>query len=167
MDLQQCNDILVFAASGGHKNIITLLEVHGADVLVEDIDGWSALHCAADNGHSNTCMELLTLGCSSLNADTQGLIPLHCAAANGHTEAVKTLIAIAPQSVEIGDRIKGWTALHHAASMNSLHVIEELLNKKANVTTRDLDGLNALDIARASNASRCVTLLEEKMIKFC
>ena len=41
----------MIAANNGHERAVELLLQRGAEVDLQDSDGWTALMCAADNGH--------------------------------------------------------------------------------------------------------------------
>lgn len=50
------------AVQHGRPAMVTELIAHGADVNLEDNDGWTALLLAAKQGRINICIELLDHG---------------------------------------------------------------------------------------------------------
>ena len=50
------------AARGGHDAIVMSLLRHGADLSIEDLEGWNSLHFAAKAGHATTCGTLVREG---------------------------------------------------------------------------------------------------------
>jgi len=52
----------MIAANNGHERAVELLLQRGAEVDLQDSDGWTALMCAADNGHERVVELLLRRG---------------------------------------------------------------------------------------------------------
>ncbi|MEQ9406807.1 MAG: protein kinase [Fuerstiella sp.] len=53
---------LIGAAQGGHDQVISLLLAYGAELDLQDQDGWTALHHAAWHGHTRTVHLLISRG---------------------------------------------------------------------------------------------------------
>ena len=64
----------------------------GADINIEDKDGWTALIWASQCGHTETAKALIDAGADINIEDRQGWTALMWASHYGHTETVKLLI---------------------------------------------------------------------------
>lgn len=72
-------------------------QASGADPLVLDAHGCSALMYAAAAGNVDLARELLDAGCDPLLRDAEGWSPLHLAAGGGHEGVVAALLAAGAQ----------------------------------------------------------------------
>jgi ankyrin repeat protein len=71
----------------GHKEIVELLLMHGADIQARDLAGAGPLHWAAKEGYTEIIEVLIAHG-AELNAkDKQGRTPLQYAVSEGKQEA--------------------------------------------------------------------------------
>jgi len=111
-----------------------LLYNNGADINIQDKQGWTPLHWAARYGREATVELLLDKGADINIQDKQGWTPLHWAAYNGHEAIVQLLLAKgADASLQ---NIDGWTPLHYAVLNGYVAIAQLLLAKGANVNLR-------------------------------
>ena len=67
------------ASGKGFSSIVELLSSHGADINIEDKNGWTALHFAGGNGHLGTVKFLMSQGAEISREDKAGWRPIdHC-----------------------------------------------------------------------------------------
>ncbi|XP_073228584.1 ankyrin repeat domain-containing protein 16-like [Porites lutea] len=117
---------LMIAAKRGHINALTLLIKHGADVDLQDSDGYKALHHAVygSDVSSEILSCLIGIG-ADVNARTNnGVTPLMIAAEKGHINAVTSLVKCGA-NVDLQDK-DGQTALHHAMQSPQASICEVL-----------------------------------------
>jgi ankyrin repeat protein len=116
---------LHWAAAGGHKYLVELLLVNGADVNARNSDGQTPLHRAmvpvqkaAEKGNMEVAELLLSHGAEVNAKDDAGTTPLHLAAqfCLGDTDMVELLLAN-KADVNAKDN-QGFTPLHYAAEFN-------------------------------------------------
>ena len=121
---------LMIAAKMGRINALTLLIKHGADVDLQDSDGYKALHhpVYGSDISSEILSCLIGIG-ADVNARTNnGVAPLMIAAEKGHINAVTSLVKCGA-NVHLQDK-DGNTALHYAAHFRDglPEIVEMLLN---------------------------------------
>ncbi|XP_060585014.1 transient receptor potential cation channel subfamily A member 1 homolog isoform X3 [Ruditapes philippinarum] len=111
-----------------------------------DEDSNTALHLAASGGHVKLVETLLSLGAEPEVRNSALRTPLACAAAQGYMKTVKVL-AESDAMIDATDKVDMTPLL--LASMNGhANVVDYLIVKKnADVTLRNLDGHNCLDLA--------------------
>ena len=87
---------LMIAAIRGHINALTLLIKHGADVDLQDSDGYKALHFAVYSSDISSEIFSCLIGIGAdVNARTNnGVTPLMIAAEEGHINAVTSLVIL-------------------------------------------------------------------------
>lgn len=93
-----CLTALHGAAKKGHKRIVTLLLLRGAEVnaRASGLHGETPLHYACKYGHVDVARVLLTGG-ADVSAETQdGRTPLQCAREKGHAEIELVLARVGP-----------------------------------------------------------------------
>ena len=104
---------LIWAAQGGHAQIVDRLIQAGADVnLTTAINGTSALALAAQNGYADVVETLIKAGAAVDGAVVEGWTPLMKAAYFGHREIVEMLLESGADA-SIRDK-RNRTALSHA-----------------------------------------------------
>jgi ankyrin repeat protein len=81
------------AARGGHDAIVMCLLRHGADLSIEDLEGWNSLHFAAKAGHATTCGTLVREGGKDLLSikNVRGESAARVAFKWGKSEVLETL----------------------------------------------------------------------------
>ncbi|CAH3178494.1 unnamed protein product [Porites lobata] len=109
---------LMIAAIRGHINALTLLIKHGANVDLQDSDGYKALHFAVHGSDISSEIFSCLIGIGAdVNARTNnGVTPLMIAAEEGHINAVTSLVKCGA-NVDLQDKY-GNTALHYAAGLS-------------------------------------------------
>ena len=121
---------LMKAAKRGHINALTLLIKHGADVDLQDSDGYKALHLAVYGSDisSEILSCLIGIGADVNARANNGVTPLMIAAEKGHINAVTSLVKCGA-NVHLQDKY-GNTALHYAARFRDglPEIVETLLN---------------------------------------
>ncbi|XP_042515037.1 protein VAPYRIN-like [Macadamia integrifolia] len=167
------------AAGNGDRQMVSLLIKMGADPTtvtatspldvargeehkqVMDIceRGESVLK-AARRGELRDLELLLSSGAITNYHDQYGLTALHVAAIKGHKEAVCMLLdhGMMMKDLECQD-MQGHTPLHLAVEGGSLETVDILINKGANLNTRNWRGLTPLHMARAIGDDAISTLL--------
>jgi Ankyrin repeats (3 copies) len=126
------------AASGGHANILRLLQGHGADVGSRNKYNETPLHGASWSGKLDAGQCLLNLGADIDVRNDDGWTPLFHAIFHGHLEFSRMLLdrgaAIEARSVF------GSTALHATVRAGRIQAVRLLLEQGADVNTRDSRG---------------------------
>jgi ankyrin repeat protein len=119
---------LMWAANGGHAEVVKLLLEKGADVNVKRIgDGITALAVAAQNGHTELVNLLLEKGAEVNAKSSTGVTALILASQNGHTDVVKSLLAAkADINAKASVEGKDYTPLSVAKEMGRIQIIELL-----------------------------------------
>ncbi|XP_004418827.1 PREDICTED: ankyrin repeat, SAM and basic leucine zipper domain-containing protein 1 isoform X1 [Ceratotherium simum simum] len=77
---------VMYAARGGHPQVVALLVGHGAEVNTQDENGYTALTWAARQGHKNVVLKLLELGADKMLQTKDGKTPSEIAKRNKHLE---------------------------------------------------------------------------------
>ncbi|MCC7045151.1 MAG: ankyrin repeat domain-containing protein [Alphaproteobacteria bacterium] len=116
----QSQTALMFAALGGHIDIIDLLVQNKGNVRLKDREGRTALFWAAGNNQADAAERLLKLGAPINDIDRQGTTALMIAARRGYEEVVRVLLA-AKADVNLTDHT-GRTALMWSTETRNAHV---------------------------------------------
>ncbi|XP_075543025.1 uncharacterized protein LOC142576680 isoform X2 [Dermacentor variabilis] len=143
------------------ENMLALLK-KGANALMQDVDGRTALHlCTASS-------RLAALGCTFLLLDAepsliswqdyQGCTPLHLAVASGTLAVVDLLTQRSSGEVNALDDLFR-TPLHWAAILGRLEVCELLLERSADGSLTDRAGATPLHYACSSSSERAGLLV--------
>lgn len=111
---------------GGHADAMAFLLKLGADVEIQNVYGWTALHWAAAEGYQDAMAKLRSFGANIESTDLEGCTALSWAARNGHTAAIELLLAEAGINVNAQDN-KGRTPLSWAAEGGHEKVVEALI----------------------------------------
>ena len=79
------------AAFNGHTAVVRALVSAGADVNLQQNDGFSPLNAASQEGHTDCVKLLIEHGAEVDTRSKRGLTPLYSAARKGHIEVVQFL----------------------------------------------------------------------------
>ena len=155
---------LMIAAIRGHINALTLLIKHGADVDLQDSDGYKALHFAVYGSDISSEILSCLIGIGAdVNARTNnGVTPLMIAAEEGHINAVTSLVKCGA-NVDLQDK-DGQTALHHAMQSPQASICEVLsclIKNGADVNAHTFHNETPLMLASRDGHVNVVTFLIE------
>ena len=153
---------LMIAAKRGHINALTLLIKHGADVDLQDSDGYKALHFAVYGSDISSEIFSCLIGIGAdVNARTNnGVTPLMIAAEEGHINAVTSLVKCGA-NVHLQDK-DGQTALHHAMQSPQASICEVLsclIKNGADVNAHTFHNETPLMLASRDDHVNVVTFL--------
>ena len=153
---------LMIAAIRGHINALTLLIKHGADVDLQDSDGYKALHFAVYGSDISSEIFSCLIGIGAdVNARTNnGVTPLMIAAEEGHINAVTSLVKCGA-NVHLQDK-DGQTALHHAMQSPQASICEVLsclIKNGADVNAHTFRNETPLMLASRDDHVNVVTFL--------
>ena len=153
---------LMKAAKSGHINALTLLIKHGADVDLQDSDGYKALHFAVFGSDiSSEILSCLIGSGADVNARTNnGVTPLMIAAEEGHINAVTSLVKCGA-NVHLHDK-DGQRALHHAMQSPQASICEVLsclIKNGADVNAHTFHNETPLMLASRDDHVNVVTFL--------
>ncbi len=150
--------LLIFLAGrNGRIDLIERLIAHGADLRAVDAG------IAMNGSDLAVTRYLLDHGVSPSKIGKSGFPPLIFYARGDkgeHPERLQLLLDYGADVNAVGP--KGRTALHYAAVVSHLRVIDLLLDHGADTSIRDERGETALDLARAAGKSAAVDLLTRR-----
>jgi len=154
-----CQASLLIAARMGIDTVVDYwLKKHPRDIVKEDHNRKTALHCAAEGGHVDVVKRLLAAKADVKATDYFHTIPLHWAAKGGHSEVVRLLLA-AGSNPNLQD-FSAKTPLHFAVENGE--PIQLLLEAKANielVTQATKTPLHLAVLCRSSSSAENVAIL--------
>ncbi len=150
---------LLFASAGGHKSVVDMLLINGANVNLQSERGTSALFIASQNGHYEVVKKLMKKKAKINICTTNGLAPLHIAAAYCHFEVVQELLN---NGAKVNVRSDSEASpLHFASEHKDIRIINALIGNGANADIRDSGGWSPLTIAcRHRNMTVAKSLLK-------
>jgi hypothetical protein len=141
------------AASGGHDNVLRLLQGYGADVGIRNKYGESPLHGASWSGKIGAGQCLLDLGADINARNEDGWTPLFHAVFHGYTEFARMLLE---RGAVIDARsVFGSTPLRAAVRGGKVQAVRLLLEHGADVNARD---------SRGWSSSRWKSTLGQEMV---
>lgn len=139
------NTPLHVASLNGHFSIMRVLLKAGALVNAKDDRGRTPFHLAAINGDQTMMKYLLEQGADITIADDSGYTALHDVVNQGSFYSVEFLIAQGA-SIDAQNNEERFTPLHCAILNKDVRIIDQLIEKGANVYARDKDGATALHL---------------------
>lgn len=132
---------LMIAAEKGFQDCCELLLKVGANPLVTDKQGWSAMHRAAQQGKTEI-VRMLSANKQLLNSKTKvGATPLILAARNGHTELCELLLR---EGADPLAQQLGLNAMHWAISWHKIEVVRMFAANRQLINSKDKDGCTPL-----------------------
>lgn len=138
------NTALLYAARGGHADVVQLLLRNGADIRIKNKQGDGCLDAAKIRAHEKVLTILRTA-------------ELMLSIRAGETARAKELI---DSGVEVDLQLAdGWTPLMVAAFDDQFEVVNILLNRGANAALKNSKGLTAEIIAERKRHSRVIEVL--------
>ena len=169
---------LMLAARAGHTKLCSLFLSRGADAYLRDNAGLAALTYASRNGDIDTCKELLSEGRQFNQGNDIGVNPAEVC-------QIDMALLLAARASSSKKRQHGWrrdlanlllqhganinagvgkqnTALHEAASHNSLSLIEIFLAKGADINAKNDKGQTPLHLAAQNGQTSTLYVLIQK-----
>lgn len=146
---------LHLAVIGGHYRttesllqIGRLLQQHERKVSHSEADKNGALLALATKSDFHKILRLLVDAGFDVNyQDEQGETALHLAARFGHEACARILLSAEGIQVELAEKTYGWTPLFIACVDGHLNIVKLLVEKDANVLTKDSSGWSPQDHA--------------------
>nr|XP_039251405.1 nuclear factor NF-kappa-B p100 subunit-like isoform X2 [Styela clava] len=154
---------LHIAVHSENANAVKWLMGAGADAMLGDSRGNTAIHLACSTGQADLLEYMLMKSCDGIEPHNyNGLTPLHTLASKVSESARQciSLLIKHGHNVDSGDMKSGRTALHIAAEENNLIVAGYLISEcNADLECRTFSGLTPLHIAVARDSQEIATLL--------
>ncbi|EXM20292.1 hypothetical protein FOTG_11664 [Fusarium oxysporum f. sp. vasinfectum 25433] len=149
---------LSLAAAMGHHHICEILLDNGADMGRRGhVYGQTPLSHAAAYGHREVVELLLSEG-SDYNDSSSGVTPLWLAIRGGHLDIAELLLQ-AGANPNASSIHTGEACLSHAASLGHIRAAYLLLDRGAEVDTRDKNGWTPLHHAVSQGRKKTIELL--------
>ena len=130
----------------------------GADVNVQDENGFTPLHIASENGNVTLVDLLLKFGADVNIRNSKNETPIYFAVISRHLEIVEKLLA---NDADLN--VQGEPLLHLAIDEKigqlNLQIVKKLLDYGAKVETRDLKGRRPLQVAIHKKNDQIIKLL--------
>eukprot|EP01119_Soliformovum_irregulare_P009826 TRINITY_DN2367_c0_g1_i2.p1 TRINITY_DN2367_c0_g1~~TRINITY_DN2367_c0_g1_i2.p1 ORF type:complete len:894 (+),score=334.19 TRINITY_DN2367_c0_g1_i2:3904-6585(+) len=151
---------LYTASYNGDLDSVNLQLEIGADINVQNENGWTPLHAASDQGHEHVVRKLVESGCTINILNENGVSPLYLAVARGRR-------AIAKYLVEKGANVNlsakgGWTPIHIACFNEFPKLVLFLLDQGASpsVPCAELKNYSPLHILIAVGSNAPLDLIK-------
>ena len=130
----------------------------GADVNVQDENGFTPLHIASENGNVTLVDLLLKFGADVNIRNSKKETPIYFAVINRHFEVLeKLLVNDADLNVE-GEPLLH-LAIHEKFGQPNLQIVKTLLDYGADIETRDVKGRRPLQVAIHKKNDQIIKLL--------
>jgi len=153
---------LHWAIRQGHQSMVALLMKHGADPMLADCDGCSAIHIAAKTNRWELVAYLVAKGIDIDIFDNNGKTPLMWAVS--HTEEldiIRVLISLGadPNLADRGE--SGNTPLHIAIEAPNAIALQVLLEHVKDLNAENKNGATAISLADFNSAKSAEKLNAE------
>ena len=151
---------LTYAVREGYTEVVKFLVDSGADINIQNEDGWTALMLAADGGRTEAVEFLVENGADiNIQQGRNGNTALIQAARWRHAEVVKFLVE---NGADINvQNNSGFTALMEAADGGRTEAVESLVENGADINVQNEDGWTALMLAADGGRTEAVESLVE------
>ncbi|GJJ78834.1 palmitoyltransferase ZDHHC13/17 [Entomortierella parvispora] len=138
---------LHWCARNGHLNMTKLLLKHGADPMLQDSQGFNALHLATHSSNAMLVLYLIMAGDMAVDTvDTLGHTSLMWAAYQGDSLSVDLLLKYGAR-VDTKDR-EGFTPLHWAVVKGNRDCLSKILKAGGDVKAGDKSGKTPVDMIK-------------------
>jgi ankyrin repeat protein len=159
MGYQLNRTALMWATANGHREVVSLLIQHQANLQSRDILGQSALLIASENGHIKVVEILLDAGMPIDDLDNQKETPLLLALAGKHLDLANFLL---DRGSDVNAQSKsGYTPLMWAAQNNYLDLIGRLIELGADINATNKGNESALYYADLFDNHDAIALLKK------
>jgi ankyrin repeat protein len=150
------------AAQHGQAQCLSILAEHGADMSKADADGGVPIHAACHFGHSECLLVLLANGAAKdVNLlSISGATPISICSRSGFVKCLALILDQDKADLHRSD-IHGNTAVHEACRHDQWKCLLLLINRGAEINTKNAEGSTPLDIARVYKHADCVRLLRK------
>ncbi|CAJ0575885.1 unnamed protein product, partial [Mesorhabditis spiculigera] len=138
---------LHWAARQGHVKIVALLARNGADLLIRDVEGFTALHVAAQFGCTPVVAYLVAIGQSVDCPDVSRMTPVMWTAYKIHQADPLKLLLTMGADVDRADLTFNNTALHWAAMQGNSTAVGLLLKAGADQSLTNRENDTPLNLA--------------------
>ena len=156
----------LYAINKGDENIVQILIEAGANVNIQNKDGWAPLFFAVDKGYENIVNILLSKGADVNIQNFNGSTPLFYAVDIGYENIVKKLLSKGAD-INIQD-VNGYTPLFFAVENSegnpNPNIAQILINKGANVNIEANDGNTPLTLAQSKGNDELIRILERRQM---
>ncbi|UYV81943.1 TRPA1 [Cordylochernes scorpioides] len=156
MDLVLCTEV---AEAGNLKEFQKLVDEEPTRLVYRDPHGQTPLHRAASRDHVDIIRFILDRGADPNLTDDEGNTALHVAVENGALAALHCLLERGADGNALNNDMMG--PIHLATQLNQVHVLEEMVKHKSEVTPllRGKHGRTALHIAAIYDHADCARVL--------
>ena len=146
----------------GHRDVISFLHSHGANLVKPSQTGWYPIHAAAKWGHYEIIDYLLINGVNiELAEGRDQRTPLYIACQFGNRDAVIFLINHGANPYAATGR-EGFTPLHIASFRNYAEIVELLLTVGVDVNIQSKSHKTPLDSANMGNSIDVAKIIMKK-----
>lgn len=150
------------AVNRGNEEMIEFLLEHSVDLNAVCKQGNTALHMAAEQGHRKIIRTLLPRRINSRTSNQHGATALQLAVGTAYDEAVVPLLIKNRFDMDVQNTLTGNTALHLAVELKRPRIISFLVEKGANMSVLNRQGITPLQLACKLDNCEAVSLLLER-----
>lgn len=150
---------LIYAAQEGHIEACEVLLKAGASPLINDVDGWNAMHWAAING-KNEIVKILSVQKALIDSkDKKGATPLKFAESFEHLDTYEALLKVGANPPTADEH--GMNAMHWAADYGKTEIVKLLLTYTQYIDSKAKNGATPLMIAAdQGHVEVCIALMK-------